>query len=144
VLCDVPGTHRETYMHPDTTVPRSLHARALLSPFDPVVWFRERGSWLFDFDYRIEIYVPKPKRKYVYYVLPFLLGDQIVGRCDLKTDRKEGVLRLLGAFAELDVAEEAVADDLAAELQQLATMVGVERVSVDATGRLANLVKAAL
>ena len=61
-----------------------------------------------------------------------------------KTDRKEGVLRLLGAFAELDVAEEAVADDLAAELQQLATMVGVERVSVDANGRLANLVKAAL
>ena len=144
IVCDVPGTHRETYMHPDTTVPRSMHARALLSPFDPVVWFRERGSWLFDFDYRIEIYVPKAKRTYGYYVLPFLLGDQIVGRCDLKTDRREGVLRLLGAFAELDVPEESVADDLAAELKQLATMVGVERVSVDATGRLASLVSAAL
>ena len=144
VPCDVPGTSRETYMHPDTKVPRSMDVRALLSPFDPVVWNRERASWLFDFDYRIEIYVPKPKRQYGYYVLPFLLGDQIVGRCDLKTDRQDGVLRLLGAFAEHGVPEDAIAEELAAELQQLAAMVGVDRVSVEAPGRLANLVKAAL
>lgn len=144
VVCDSPGTSRETYMHPDTVVPRSMDARALLSPFDPVVWFRERASWLFDFDYRIEIYVPKPKRMYGYYVLPFLLGDEIMGRCDLKTDRTNGVLRLLGAFAEPGIDEDAIAADLAAELQQLATMVGVDRVSVDCSGRLANGVKSAL
>jgi len=146
VLCDVPGTDRPTYMHPDTVVPRSMHARALLSPFDPIVWFRDRASWLFDFDYRIEIYVPKPKRKYGYYVLPFLLGDEIVGRCDLKTDRNDGVLRLLGVFAEPGIDTDkadlgAIAADLAAELQQLATMVGVEQVSVDCRGRLAEAVK---
>ena len=146
VLCDVPGTDRPTYMHPDTVVPRSMHARALLTPFDPIVWFRDRASWLFDFDYRIEIYVPKPKRKYGYYVLPFLLGDEIVGRCDLKTDRNDGVLRLLAAFAEPGIDTDkadlgAIAADLAAELQQLATMVGVEQVSVDCRGRLAEAVK---
>jgi len=146
VLCDVPGTDRPTYMHPDTVVPRSMHARALLSPFDPIVWFRDRASWLFDFDYRIEIYVPKPKRKYGYYVLPFLLGDEIVGRCDLKTDRNDGVLHLLAAFAEPGIDTDkadlgAIAADLAAELQQLATMVGVDQVSVDCRGRLADAVK---
>jgi len=144
VPCTVPGTKRPTYMHPDTVVPRSMQARALLSPFDPVVWFRDRGSWLFDFEYRIEIYVPKHKRQYGYYVLPFLLGDQIVGRCDLKTDRQAGTLRLLGAFAEHGVPEKAIAEDLAAELRQLATMVGVDGVTVDATSKLAGLVKAAL
>ncbi len=131
-------------MHPDTVVPRSVHARALVSPFDPIVWFRERASWLFDFDYRIEIYVPKPKRKFGYYVLPFLLGDQIVGRCDLKTDRTDGVLRVLGAFTEAGIDPDAIAAELAAELQQLAVMVGADRVSVDCKGRLAAGIKAIL
>lgn len=144
VLCQVPGTDRPTYMHPDTVVPRSLHARALVSPFDPIVWFRDRASWLFEFDYRIEIYVPKPKRQYGYYVLPFILGDEIVGRCDVKTDRNDGVLRLLGAFAEPGIDEDAIAANLAAELQQLATMVGVDHVSVDCKGRLAAGVTSAL
>ena len=144
VICDVPGTSRETYLHPDTVVPRSMQARALLSPFDPIVWFRERASWLFDFDYRIEIYVPKPKRTFGYYVLPFLLGDEIVGRCDLKTDRSNGALRLLGAFAEPGIDEDAIAADLAEELQQLAAMVGVDRVSVDCSGRLADGVTSAI
>ena len=144
IVCDVPGTDRETYMHPETVVPRSVDARALVSPFDPIVWFRDRASWLFGFDYRIEIYVPKPKRKYGYYVLPFLLGDKIVGRCDLKTDRSDRVLRLLGAFAEPGIDEAVIAADLTAELQQLATMVGVDRVSVDCRGPLATGVKSAL
>jgi uncharacterized protein YcaQ len=144
IPCEVPSTDRPTFMHPDAKVPRVMDARALLSPFDPVVWHRERASWRVDFDYRIEIYVPKPKRVYGYYVLPFLLGDQLVGRCDLKTDRQEGVLRLLGAFAQPGVDEKVIAGDLAAELQQLATMVGVDRVKVDAPGRLAKHVNAAL
>lgn len=144
IVVETPGTHRKTYLHPDAVVPRSMHARALLSPFDPLVWFRDRGSWLFDFDYRIEIYVPKPKRKYGYYVLPFLLGDKIVGRCDLKTDRNDGVLRLRGAFAEPGVDKHAIAGDLAAELKQLAAMVGVDRVKVDCRGKLADGVKSVL
>ena len=121
-----------------------MDARALLSPFDPVVWNRDHASWLFGFDYRIEIYVPKPKRIYGYYVLPFLLGDTLVARCDLKTDRQSNALRLLGAFPEPGVDPKAIAPDLAAELGQLATMVGVERVSVDAGGELATLVSASL
>ena len=144
VECTVPGTSRPTYMHPETKVPRAVDARALVSPFDPIVWFRERASWLFDFDYKIEIYVPKHKRKYGYYVLPFVLGDTIVGRCDLKTDRKTGTLRLLGAFAEPGVDEPTIAAELAAELQLLATMVGVESVTVDDRGSLASRVKKAL
>ena len=142
--CTTPGTTRPTYMHPGTVVPRSVDARALVSPFDPIVWFRDRASWLFDFDYRIEIYVPKPKRVYGYYVLPFIVGDTIVGRCDLKTDRNQGTLRLLGAFVEPGVDEAAIADDLADELKQLATLVGVDTVTVDASSPLAKLTKRAL
>lgn len=144
VECESPGTHRPLYMHPDTVVPRSMDARALLSPFDPVVWHRDRASWMFDFDYRIEIYVPKPKRVFGYYVLPFLLGDRLVARCDLKTDRGEGVLRLLAAFPEPGVDEAAIAPELADELQMLATMVGVDRVVVDGRSSLDAAVAAAL
>lgn len=144
IPCDTEGTQRDTFMHPDAVVPRQVDARALLSPFDPIVWYRERASWLFDFDYRIEIYVPKPKRVYGYYVLPFLLGDRLVARCDLKTDRQAGVLRLLGAFTEFGVDGPSIAGDLAAELTMLATLVGADSVVVDAPGDLAAAVKAAL
>jgi len=144
IPCDLEGTHRGGFMHPDTVVPRKLNARALLSPFDPIVWYRERASWLFDFDYRIEIYVPKQKRTYGYYVLPFLLGDRLVGRCDLKTDRQGGVLRLLGAFTEDGIEYADIAAELAAELTMLATLVGVESVVVDAPGKLGAAVSAEL
>ena len=133
----VDGWRDLAYLHPEATTPRRVNARALLSPFDPVVWFRERAERLFDFHYRIEIYVPKAKRRYGYYVLPFLLGDTIAARVDLKSDRKAGVLRVLGAFAEDRVDHVHVARELAEELTTFASWQGLGDVSVANHGDLA-------
>jgi uncharacterized protein YcaQ len=114
---EVEGWDAPAYIWHGTSTPRKLHARALLSPFDPLVWFRQRAERLFQFVYRIEIYTPAPKRVYGYYVLPFLLGDSLVARVDLKADRQAGVLRVQSAHAEPGVDLEHVAEELAAELE---------------------------
>jgi len=125
----VEGWDRPAYLDPAARQPRRIEARALLAPFDPLVWERDRTHRIFDFFYRIEIYTPLSKRNYGYYVLPFLLGDRLVGRVDLKADRAHGRL-LAVAHAEPGIERRKIDGPLREELRLMADWLALPEVSL--------------
>ena len=140
--CTVEGWSVPAYRHPGVVVPKELTGSALLSPFDPVVWFRPRAERLFGFRYRVEIYVPAAKREFGYYVLPFLLGDRLGARVDLKADRAGDRLLARGVFVESGEDREEVAGELSSELDRLASFLDLDEVVVGRRGNLAAALRA--
>ena len=120
----------KAFVHRNAKLPRQLHATALLSPFDSLVWCRPRNERLFDFHYRIEIYTPKEKRKFGYYVLPLMMNGEMVGRVDLKADRANSKLLVHSVHTEKGVKRSSINEDLNAELDAMATWLGLEQVQI--------------
>jgi hypothetical protein len=139
----VEGWSQKAYV-PSGTRPKQPQRQdaAFLSPFDLLIQDRERTRRLFGFNYQIEVYVPEPKRQYGYYVLPVLLGDELVGRLDLKADRQAGTLRVLGAFAEPE-ARPPDPMPILQELQRMKDWLGLARVDIAANGDLAPILASA-
>ena len=141
---EVDGWAAPAYLRSGQTVPRRDRGTALLCPFDPLIFFRPRVERLFGFHYRIEIYVPQPKRQFGYYVWPFLLDGRLVGRVDLKAERAADALHVVGAFTEPGERPAEVAAALAVELRRMADWLGLADVAIGERGDLAGALRAAV
>ena len=126
----VDGWTEKAFVHRNAKLSKQLHATALLSPFDSLVWCRPRNERLFNFHYRIEIYTPKEKRKFGYYVLPFMMNGELVGRVDLKGDRGNSTLLVNSVHVEKGVKRSAMSDALNTELHTMANWLGLEQVQI--------------
>jgi uncharacterized protein YcaQ len=143
-LARVEAWKQPAYVIPGVKIPKSVDARAIVSPFDPLMWERKWTKAVFDFEYQIEIYVPAPKRIHGYYVLPFLMGDRFAGRVDLKADRKMSTLIVHAAYVEQGFNAGDVASALADELRSVAAWLSLESFTVGRKGNLATPLKRAL
>jgi uncharacterized protein YcaQ len=141
---DVDGWSAPAYLRTGRSVPRVERGTALLCPFDPLIFFRPRVERLFGFHYRIEIYTPATQRQYGYYVWPFLLDGELVGRVDLKADRPANALRVVGAFVEPGRSPSRVAEALAGELEAMASWLSLADVTVGDRGDLAGQLRAVM
>ncbi|MCW2590085.1 MAG: hypothetical protein JWQ86_2512 [Mycobacterium sp.] len=141
---DVDGWAAPAYLPAGQTVPRRDRGTALLCPFDPLIFFRPRVERMFGFHYRIEIYVPQPKRQFGYYVWPFLLDGRLVGRVDLKAERASGALNVVGAFTEPGQDAGYVASALAGELRSMTSWLDLDDVTVGQRGDLVGALRKAL
>jgi len=140
----VDGWTEPAYMEPGVRIPKTVDARALVTPFDSLVWDRKRIDRLFGMKYTIELYTPEPKRVYGYYVFPFLLGDTLVARCDLKADRQRKVLMVQSAFLEPGQDARHVVLELAAELRQMQAWLELDAIEVASRGDLASKLRRSL
>ncbi len=140
----VAGWDKPAYLHTAARTPRRVTGAALLCPFDPLIFFRARTERLFDFHYRIEIYTPEPKRVHGYYVFPFLLDGELVGRVDLRAERATGRLLVPGAFTEHGRDPARVAAELAKTLREMADWLELDTVEVGDRGDLVSALAAAL
>jgi uncharacterized protein YcaQ len=139
----VEGWKQQGYLHHEAKIPRApkvADVAALLSPFDSLIWERQRTERLFYFHFRLEIYTPSHKRLHGYYVLPLLLGERIVGRVDLKSERQGGVLQVKGGSVEPGVSLPTVVEPMHQQLSELASWLGLDRYSV--TSRKGELMRA--
>jgi uncharacterized protein YcaQ len=140
----VESWRQPAYLSSSARIPRSLEAGTFLSPFDPLLWERKRTERLFGFRYRIEIYTPAARRQHGYYVLPFLFGQNFVARLDLKADRTNNLLRVVGAFAEPQTEPKTFVHAVSAELQSMAAWLGLEKIAISKYGDLAPMLRSAL
>jgi uncharacterized protein YcaQ len=141
---NVDGWSEPAFLSAAARSPRKISGASLLSPFDPLIWFRPRAKRLFDFDYRIEIYVPEAKRRWGYYVLPFREGDRISARVDLKADRKASRLLVRQAHLEAGADRQDTAAALARELQALAGWLQLESVKIEKASAFEKTLASAL
>ncbi len=137
----VEGWDRPGYLHPKTSFEKTTSRSVLLSPFDPLVWFRPRARRLFDFDYRLEIYIPAEKRIHGYYVLPFLDRNKLRARVDVKANSEKNILEVRGAYGEGRTVDQETAESLAHELQALASWRNLDGLKIGKRGNLANPLK---